>query len=146
MIKVKFLVILVAAALIAVLPVGAWVGPDYLAGALPLAAITPAGTVGSGIYETSSWTAGAGNTAATSNFANGVVSPFGGPFFDGCGPCGFGGFGGPIGGLAQTGFGGNIGAEQSATGTATHTMAFGLGPQPGVVFGVPVPGPGGLYC
>lgn len=143
MIKVKLLVMLVALALIAVLPAGAWVGPDYMAGALPLAAITPAGTIGSGIFETDCWSTGVGTTAATDSFANSVISPFGGPFFDPCGPFAAG----PCGGLAQSGVGGNFGTQNSATSTGSHTTAFGLGPMPGLAFGIPVPGPAGLaYC
>jgi hypothetical protein len=143
MIKVKLLVIFVALAMIAVLPAGAWVGPDYIAGSLPLAAITPYGTIGSGIYETDSWTTGAGSSAISDSFASNVISPFGGAFFDPCGPFATG----PIGGLAQTGLGGNLGAQESATATGTHTTAFGIGPQPGLVFGIPIAGPAGLtYC
>jgi hypothetical protein len=144
MIKVKLLVMLVALALIAVLPAGAWMGPEYIAGALPLAAITPTGTIGSGIYETTTWSSGVGSSAATDSFASDVISPFGGgAFFDPCGPFAAG----PIGGFAQTGLGSNLGTQQSATSGGTHTTAFGLGPLPGLVFGTPIPGPGGLvYC
>jgi len=130
MIKVKIVVMLIAAAMIAVLPVGAWMGPDYLAGSLPLAEITPYGTVGQGIYETDTWSSGVGSAAASDSFANSMVSPFGGPFFSPCGP-----FGGAIGGMAQTGLGGNIGTQNSAESTASHTTAFGLAPLPGLVFG-----------
>lgn len=143
MIKVKLLVMLAALALIAVLPAGAWVGPSYIAGSLPLAAITPTGTIGSGIYETDTWSTCAGSSAATDSFASNVLSPFGGAFFDPCGPFATG----PIGGYAQTGLGGNLGTQQSTTSTGSHTTAFGLGPMQSLVFGTPVPGPAGLtYC
>ncbi|WP_148266667.1 hypothetical protein [Methanocella arvoryzae] len=146
MIKVKLLVIFVALTMISVLPAGAWVGPEYIAGSLPLAAITPYGTVGSGIFETDSWTYGTGASQVSDSFASNVISPFGGSFFSPFGPCGFGaGLG--CGGLAQSGLGGNLGAQESATATGTHTTAFGIGPTPGLVFGIPVAGPAGLvYC
>ncbi|WP_424357164.1 hypothetical protein [Methanocella sp. MCL-LM] len=148
MFKVKLLVMFLALAMISVLPAGAWMGPDYIAGSLPLAAITPYGTVGSGIYETDCWTTSGGASTVSDSFASNVISPFGGgAFFDPCfSPCGFGA-GPSCGGLAQSGLGGNQGAQQSETATRTSTTAFGIGPLPGLVFGIPVAGPAGLtYC
>jgi len=144
LIKVRTLIFCLALALIAVSPAGAQLVPGYVAGALPLAEITPYGTVGSGISESSSWTQGAGAAAATDAFTNSVVGPFGSPFFDSC-PFGspFGGFGG----LAQNGVGTNFGAQNTASSTFDHSSTFGLPPLSGVVFGIPVAGAGGLaYC
>lgn len=147
-IKVNLLMMLALFGMIAVLsvPANAWLGPDFWYGPPALgsvAAPVPLGVPGSGFFETESWTVGAGAATCGDSFFSGVASPFGGPFF---GPCGFGPFDG-IGGLLQSGLGGNIGAQNSATGTFTKSTAFGISPLNSLVFGVPIPGPGGfIFC
>jgi hypothetical protein len=134
----KLFVTLAACAVMMIMPAAAqFFGP---------ALASPAGGYAPGFVDCVTWSGGAGAAATSNSFFNDVLSPFGGPFFGGCGPCGFG-FGGPIGGFAQNGVGGNIGTENSAMGTYTRTTSFGLGQPQGLAFGIPVPGPAGLcYC
>lgn len=107
---------------------------------------SPAVGYAPGFSESTTWSQGVGAATSTDAFFNGIASPFGAPFFGGCGPCGFGGFG-PVGGIAQAGVGANFGAQNEAMGTFTHTESFGLGQPVGLAFGVPIPGPAGLmYC
>lgn len=97
--------------------------------------------MGSGFFETESWTGGVGSATASDQFFSGVASPFGGSFFS---PCDLWGGGG---GLVQSGLGGNVGAQNSATGTYSRSTAFGMAPLGSLVFGIPVAGPAGLlYC
>lgn len=139
----KLFVMLAACAVMLTVPASAqFFGP---------ALATPTGGYAPGFSESVTWSGGTGAAASSDSFLSNVVSPFGGPFFGSgpglCGPCGFGGFGGPIGGLAQSGIGGNIGTQNSAMGTYSRTTSFGLGQPNGLVFGIPVPGPGGLtFC
>jgi hypothetical protein len=136
----KLFVTLAACAVMLIMPAAAqFFGPDLA---------TPTGGYGPGFSESVTWSGGAGTSANTDSFVNNVVSPFGGPFFGaGFGPCGFGGFGGPIGGLAQNALGNNIGEQSSTMGTFSRTTSFGLGQPVELVFGIPVPGPAGLlYC
>ncbi len=139
----KLFVTLAACAVMMIMPAAAqFFGP---------ALSTPTGGYAPGFSETVTWSGGTGAATNTDSFASNVLSPFGGPFFDGgfapCGFGGFGGFGGPIGGIAQDGIGANFGAQNSAMGTFSRTTSFGLGQPPELVFGVPVPGPAGLlYC
>ena len=109
----------------------------------------PYGNFGNGITDTWYTTTGVGGAASTDSFLNGFVGPasvqgFGGfafPFFDGfgCGapPTAFSAWG-PF----QAGVGGNWGAQNSAAMGVARSMTFGLQPT-GLVFGVPVAGPGG---
>lgn len=109
-----------------------------------------AGNLGNGITSTWYSTEGFGEAANTDSFVNSFVGPtaaqgFGFPFgFGGfgCSPCAtglpFASFG-PL----QTGVGGNFGAQNTASAGAMGTSTFGLQPI-GLVFGVPVAGPGGL--
>ncbi len=135
---IKLFVVLAALAVMMITPAAAqFFGP---------ALASPAGGYAPGFSESTTWSQGVGASTNTDAFVNDVVSPFGGPFFGGAFPCGFGGFG-PVGGIAQTGVGSNFGAQNSAMGTFTHTESFGLGQPVGLAFGVPVPGPAGLmYC
>ncbi|AFD00907.1 hypothetical protein Mtc_2170 [Methanocella conradii HZ254] len=110
----------------------------------------PYGNFGNGITDTWYTTTGVGGAASTDSFLNGFVGPssvqgFGGfafPAFDGfgCGPLpsAFAGWG-PF----QAGVGGNWGAQNSAAMGVARSMTFGLQPT-GLVFGVPVAGPGGF--
>lgn len=131
------------------MPASGWLGPNFCYGpgdVLPAAMPAPYGTLGSGFFETESYTIGTGAATASDAFTNSVISPgawpFGGSFWS---PCGFGA--GGCGGLAQTGLGSNFGAQNSATGTYTRSTAFGLAPSKVVGFGIPIPGPGGfIYC
>jgi hypothetical protein len=133
---IKLFVALAALAVMMITPAAAqFYGP---------ALASPAGGYAPGFSESVTWSQGAGAATNADSFVNNVISPFGGSFFDGF-PCGFGGFG-PIGGIAQTGVGGNFGAQNSAMGTYTRTTSFGLGQPNGLAFGIPVPGPAGLYC
>lgn len=133
---IKLFVVLAALAVMMITPAAAqFYGP---------ALASPCGGYAPGFVDSISWSQGTGATTNSDSFFSGVASPFGGPFFGGCGPCGFGGFG-PIGGLAQTGLGGNFGAQNSAMGSYTRTTSFGLGQPVGLAFGIPVPGPAGLY-
>jgi hypothetical protein len=110
-----------------------------------------AGNLGNGITNTWYSTEGLGEATNTDSFVNSFVGPtaaqgFGFPF-------GFGGFGCGLGacgatpfasfGPFQTGVGGNFGAQNTASAGAMGTSTFGLQPI-GLVFGVPVAGPGGL--
>ena len=136
----KLFVTLAACAVMLIMPASAqFFGP---------ALSSPTGGYAPGFSETVTWSEGVGAATNSDSFVSNVVSPFGGPFFGaGFGPCGFGGFGGPIGGLAQNGIGSNIGVQNSAMGTFSRTTSFGLGQPIGLVFGIPVPGPAGLlYC
>lgn len=115
-----------------------------LAGAPVGLGLVPYGNTGNGITDVVTWTTGVGTTANTDSFVNSFFGPssvqgFGGPFFGGCGiPSAFAGWG-PF----QSGVGGNWGAQNSAATGFSEASSFGLQPI-GVVFGVPVPGPGGL--
>ncbi len=124
--------------------------PVAYAQCTPLA-VSP-GNFGNGITDTWYTTSGVGGAATTDSFVNNylgqtAVQGFGGPFGFGCSPCGLGCGVGPFAsyGPFSTGVGGNFGTQNSAaTGTAESTT-FGLQPI-GLVFGVPVAGPGGyLY-
>jgi hypothetical protein len=128
---IRLFVALAVLTVVLVMPAGAqFFGP---------ALASPTGGYAPGFSESVSWTSGVGAAASTDAFFNGIASPFGGFGF----PCGFG----PFGGVAQTGVGSNFGAENSAMGTYTRTTSFGLGQPYGLAFGVPVPGPAGLfYC
>jgi hypothetical protein len=134
---IKLFVVLAALAVMLISPAAAqFFGP---------ALASPAGGYAPGFVDSVTWSQGVGAATNADSFLNGVASPFGGPFFGGF-PCGFGGFG-PVGGIAQTGVGGNFGAQNSAMGSYTRTTSFGLGQPVGLAFGVPVPGPAGLmYC
>lgn len=145
-IKIKLLVTLALFAVIAILPAGAWLGPNVECGPMPVASAIPYGTLGSGIFEQETWSAGTGAAATGDQFSNEVLSPaIGGDLFGGFGACGFGAPFGGAGGYAQNGLGANQGFQNSAMGTFSKTAAFGLGPMPGLAFGIPVPGPAGLY-
>ncbi len=135
---IKLFVALAALAVIMITPAAAqFFGP---------ALASPAGGYAPGFSESTTWSQGTGAATNADSFFSGTVGPFGTPFLDGCSPCGIGGFG-PIGGFAQNGVGGNIGVQNSAMGTFTHTESFGLGQPVGLAFGIPVPGPAGLmYC
>jgi hypothetical protein len=134
----KLFVVLAALAVMMITPAAAqFFGP---------AVASPAGGYAPGYVDSVTWSQGVGAATNADSFLNNVVSPFGGSFFGGA--CGFPvGFGGGIGGLAQTGLGSNFGAQNSAMGTYTRTTSFGLGQPVGLAFGIPVPGPAGLmYC
>jgi hypothetical protein len=136
----KLFVTLAACAVMLIMPASAqFFGP---------ALATPTGGYAPGFSESVTWSGGTGAATNSDSFLSNVVSPFGGPFFGaGFGPCGIGGLAGPIGGLVQSGIGGNFGAQNSAMGTFSRTTSFGLGQPIGLAFGIPVPGPGGLlYC
>jgi hypothetical protein len=135
---IKLFVVLAAVAVMMITPAAAqFFGP---------ALSTPTGGFAPGFSETTTWSQGTGASTNSDSFVSDTFGPFGGSFFDGCSPCGFGGFG-PVGGFAQTGVGGNFGAQNSAMGTFSHTESFGLGQPVGLAFGIPVPGPAGLmYC
>ncbi|HTY91232.1 MAG TPA: hypothetical protein VMC84_08660 [Methanocella sp.] len=120
------------------------------------AQVTPlavgAGNLGNGITNTWYTTSGVGGAATTDSFVNDYV---GQTAVQGCGgPFGWGGWGGWGGcgispfasyGPFSTGVGGNWGAQNSAATGSAGASSFGLQPI-GVVFGVPVAGPGGyLY-
>jgi hypothetical protein len=139
---IKLFVTLAALAVMMITPAAAqFYGP---------ALASPAGGYAPGFVDSVSWTSGVGAATNTDSFFNGIASPLGGSFFDGGFgfPCGIGcGFGGPIGGIAQTGVGSNFGAQNSAMDSYTRTTSFGLGQPNGLAFGIPVPGPAGLmYC
>jgi hypothetical protein len=131
---IKLFVALAALAVMMITPAAAqFFGP---------ALASPAGGYAPGFVDSVSWSQGAGAATNTDSFFSGVAGPFGSPFLGGF-PCGFG----PVGGIAQTGLGGNFGAQNSAMGTYTRTTSFGLGQPVGLAFGIPVPGPAGLmYC
>lgn len=93
--------------------------------------VIPMGNVGNGITDSVTWTTGVGNALNTNSFNN-LAGPFGG--------CGFAPFGL---GAFQNGFGANVGTQNSAEVGYSESRSFGLQPQ-GIVFGVPVSGPGGL--
>lgn len=110
-----------------------------------------AGNLGNGI--TSSWysTTGVGEAVNTDSFVNDFV---GQTAVQGSGfPFGFGGFGCGLGGFGatpfasfgpfQTGVGSNFGTQNTAATGAAGSESFGLQPI-GLVFGVPVSGPGGF--
>ncbi len=114
-----------------------------------------AGNLGNGITDTWYTTQGVGGAATTDSFVNDFV---GQTAVQGCGgPFGFGGwgcgvpFGGCGGGFApfasfgpfSTGVGTNFGTQNSAACGAAGASSFGLQPI-GLVFGVPVSGPGGF--
>jgi hypothetical protein len=146
--KVKLFVTLALFAMIGmiigIMPACAWLGPNVLCDGLPVAGPAPYGTLGSGFFETVSYSTGVGSASASDSFFNGVFSPFGGAGFGGFGACGVP-FCGPVGGFAQSGLGGNIGVQDSAMSTFTRSTAFGLSPLNALVFGMPVAGPAGLY-
>jgi hypothetical protein len=92
------------------------------------------GNFGNGIVTTDTWTAGTGAAVNTDSFGSSSAVPLGGL------GCGFSPFGiGPF----QTGFGGNLGTQSTQATGFSESTTFGL-QQPQIVFGVPVPGPGGL--
>ena len=130
---IKLFVMLTVLAVMAVLPAAAQVVPF---------------AYGPGFVDSVQWTSGTGTSAASDAFSNNIVSPFGGPFFGGAfGPCSPCGFGFPVGGLAQTGTGGNIGTQSSAMSTYGRSVAFGMVLPNELAFGMPVSGPSGLmYC
>jgi hypothetical protein len=147
--KVKLVVTLASLAIvgtmIGMMPACAWLGPNVLCDdRLPVAGPAPYGTLGSGFFETVSYSTGVGSASASDSFFNGVFSPLGGAGFGGFGACGVP-FCGPVGGFAQSGLGGNVGVQDSAMSTYTRSTAFGLSPLNALVFGVPVAGPAGLY-
>lgn len=133
------------------LPASAQVAP-LLCGAPPIGGVglpVPYGNFGNGITESDTWSNGIGNAATTNSFVNDFTGQlaaqgFGGPFGGLCGPCGVGPTAFSSFGPFQTGVGGDWGAQNSAANGGSHAMTFGLQPLGGVVFGIPVPGPGGL--
>lgn len=135
---IKLFVVLAAVAVMMITPAAAqFFGP---------ALASPAGGYAPGFSESTTWSQGTGAATNTDSFVSSTFQPFDGIPFAGCSPCGFGGFGfGPIGGFANNGVGTNFGAQNSAMGTFTHTESFGLGQPVGLAFGIPVPGPAGLY-
>ena len=128
---IKAFIVLAAVAVMMITPAAAqFFGP---------ALASPAGGYAPGFSESTTWSQGAGAATNADAFFSGAFSPFGAPF-GGCFPCGFG-----LGGFAQNGVGTNFGAQNSVMGEFTHTESFGLGQPVGLAFGIPVPGPAGLY-
>ncbi|MCD1296308.1 hypothetical protein CUJ83_14995 [Methanocella sp. CWC-04] len=119
------------------MPACAWVGPSYLGpylgGAVNQA--IPYSAIGTGFSETKILTGGSGAITSGDSFYSGAFGPFGYP----CSPCG------GIGGLAQSGVGGNVVAQDYGESSVITSTAFGLRPLNSLVFGIPVPGPGGVY-
>jgi hypothetical protein len=125
-----------------------------LAGAPVGLGLVPYGNTGNGITDAVTWTTGAGTAATTDSFVNNFLGPSAVQGFGGCGFPGFGGWGCGLGacgipsafgswGPFQTGIGGNFGQQCSQATGFSEASSFGLQPI-GVVFGVPVAGPGGL--
>lgn len=114
-----------------------------------------AGNLGNGITNTWYTTSGVGGAATTDSFVNDFVGQtavqgFGSPFGFGGPGCGFPAFGGCGGfspfasfGPFSTGLGTNFGTQNSAATGAAGASSFGLQPI-GLVFGIPVSGPGGF--
>ncbi len=150
----RLVVLVLFGLLLALVPAANAQSLPSLASAPAAVGLVPYGNTGNGITDAVTWTTGTGVAATTDSFVN---SFFGPTAFDATGGFGFPGFGGlgcglGLGGFPsafgswgpfQTGVGGNFGQQSTQATGFSEASSFGLQPI-GLVFGVPVAGPGGL--